>query len=390
MMSITRKQLFALFTANVIFWTILQGLVTMLPVYALALGADPASIGNYLGFVFFAMTVGGVTAGWLADRFQRRKRLLTVSILVNIPVTWLMSQVTSFEQLVIVTGVVHFLASVGFGMIVNLVGLSAGEAERGRVFGALGVTGPLGAVVAGSVSGVIVNRWGFSTLFTVVALGWALALLIVLFAQDKTVAPTEPAPDTRPALNALFYTMLVANLLAFGCGFLALLGRSIQMVGLDFDPEAISGVVAIGGAVSIPLPFLLGWLSDRISRYYVVAFCFLGGALGLFTLAGSSLLWHFAASSVLLTAVGASIGISQALVTDLVAPKSLGVALSLYGSAATIGGIFGFTGAGHAIQTFGLTPTYIAATIVTLVAAAVIIWLKSARQKRQALAGMPA
>lgn len=389
-MSITRKQLFTLFTANVIFWTILQGLVTMLPVYALELGADPASIGNYLGFAFFAMTVGGVTAGWLADRFQRRKRLLTAAILANIPVSWLMSQAASFEQLVIVTGIVHFLASVGFGMIVNLVGLSAGEAERGSVFGAMGVTGPLGAVVAGSVSGVIVNRWGFSTLFFVVALGWALALLIVLFAQDKTVAPTAPAPDTRPALNALFYTMLIANLFAFGCGFLALLGRSIQMVGLDFDPEAISGVVAIGGAVAIPLPFLLGWLSDRISRYYVVAFCFLAGAIGLFTLAGSNLLWHFAASSVLLTTVGASIGISQALVTDLVAPKSLGVALSLYGSAATIGGIFGFTGAGHAIQTFGLTPTYIAATIVTLVAAAVIIWLKFARQKRQALAEMPA
>lgn len=389
-MSISRKQLFTLFAANVIVWIAMNAQMTLLPVYALRLGADPAAIGNYLGFAFLAMAVAGLLAGWLSDRFQRRKTWLIAAVLLNIPATWLMSQVTSFGQLVIVTGIVYFLTAISFTMMGVLAGLSAGDAERGRVFGTLGMTGPIGAVVAGSISGVIVNRWGFPTLFLGAALCWILVLLVVLLVEDKIVAVPDSqavsASPARPALGGSFYLMLTANLLAFACGFISLLGRPLQMDGLGFDPEAIAGVVAIGGAVSIPLPFLLGRLSDRMSRYTVVAFCFLIGALGLFALAASTLLWHFAIASILLTAVGASIGISQALVTDLVPPKSLGVALSLYTSSLTLGGVLGLTSTGNAIQSFGLPATYIAGAALTLVAIGLLLRVQSGHRRRRALA----
>jgi MFS family permease len=386
-MKISRRQLVTLFVTNIIFWTVAQAFLTMLPVYALRLGAEPASIGNFLGVAMLAMPAGGVLAGWLADKLQRRRTLLAAAALLNIPATWLMSQVSDFGQLMILTGIEFFLISIGFAMILNLAGLFAGEAERGKVFGALGVTGPVGGVIAGSVSGMIANRWGFPALIQVVALFWVLGLLIALLVEEKRAAPAETQADSRSpsplTLGGAFYVMLAANLIAFACGFVAMLSRPLQMDGLGFNPEAISVVVAIGSAVSIPLPFLLGWLSDRISRYYVVAFCFLIGALGLLALVGSSLLWHFAAASALLPVVGASMGISQALVTDLVPPKALGVALALYSAALQIGAVIGFSTAGNAIQSFGLEATYITGAVLTLVAIGLLLAVQ-AKKKRQA------
>ena len=393
-MTISRRQLATLFVVNIILWIGAQSLMTMLPVYAVRLGAEPAAIGNFLGIGILAMPIGGVLTGWLADRFQRRKILLAAAALLNIPTIWLMGQAADLGQLTLLTGSYWFLQAIGIGMIINLAGLSAGESERGKVFGILGVTGPVGGVIAGAVSGVIVNRWGFPALFLAVALCYVLALLVVLLVEEKTGVPAETQADSGSSsplsLGWSFYAMLGANLIAFGCGFVGNLGKPLQMDGLGFDPEAISGVAAIGSAVSIPLPLLLGWLSDRINRYFVVAFCFLIGALGLVALMGSSLVWHFAVASALLPVLGASMGISQALVTDLVPSKSLGTALALYNAALQIGIVIGLISTGNAIQRLGLTATYIAGMALTLIAIVLLFVVQSAKKRQSAQASLAA
>ena len=62
---ISRKQLFALFGCSLVSWTIVQGTMALLPVYAIRLGADPASIGSFLSLAFLAVTLGTLAAGWL-------------------------------------------------------------------------------------------------------------------------------------------------------------------------------------------------------------------------------------------------------------------------------------------------------------------------------------
>lgn len=393
-MTISRKQLATLFVVNIILWMGASSLMTMLPVYAVQLGAEPAAIGNFLGIGILAMPIGGVLTGWLADRFQRRKILLAAAALLNIPTIWLMGQATDLGQLTLLTGSYWFLQAIGLGMIINLAGLSAGGSERGKVFGILGVTGPVGGVIAGAVSGVIVNRWGFPALFVAVALCYVLALLIALLVEEKMVAPTESRADSGSSsplsLGWSFYAMLGANLIAFGSGFVGNLGKPLQMDGLGFDPEAISGVAAIGSAVSIPLPFVLGWLSDRINRYYVVALCFVIGALGLVALVGSNVVWHFAIASALLPVVAASMGISQALVTDLVPSKSLGVALALYGAAIQIGIAIGLISSGNAIQSFGLMASYIGGAVLTLAAIGLLFAVQMRKKQQSTQAALAA
>ncbi|MFN8448122.1 MAG: MFS transporter [Anaerolineae bacterium] len=379
-----RKQFFALFLCSLTGWIIAQGTLALLPVYAVRLGADSSSIGNYLALAFGTLTVGTILAGWLSDRFQRRKAMLVIAGLVSIPATWLMGQASAYWQLVILTAVVWFCLGVSFTVISILAGLFAGETERGKIFGALALNTSLGALIGGAVSGPIVDQQGYSAWFLLAAACWVLQPLITLFMQDRVVSGVpHDAAATRlatPALGGMFYLLLLAHVIAFGANFFSVLGRPLLMDDLGFDSAAISGAVAVGGTVSLPFPLLVGWLSDRIGRYPLLIVCFVISALGLFVLAVSESLMHFWISSILLAAMGVALAIGPALVTDLVPPNILGSALSWYGFAPPAGGILGFMLTGYAIQGFGMTATFVGGALLTLIAAALLLRVQRSRQ----------
>jgi MFS family permease len=381
---ISKKQLFALFGCGLVSWTIIQGTIALLPVYAVRLGADPASTGTFLSLTFLAVTLGTLAAGWLADRFQRRKALIMLAGALNVPATWLMGQATAFWQLAALTAFVWFFVGIGFTSLNILAGLSAGEAERGKIFGILAINTSLGALVGGFVSGPIVERWGYPVWFLVAALCWVLQPAIGLLLQDKVVVRAQreavPAASSQPGFRNAFYLLLLANVLAFAASFVAVLGRPLLMDRLGFDLAAISGAVAVGGAVTLPFPLVLGWLSDRLGRYWLIMLCFFAGAVGLALLAVSVSLWHFWAASIFLAGVGVSLGIGPALITDLVPEESLGTALAWYGFAPSTGGIIGFMLTGYAIEIFGMATTFVAGAAFTLIAIALVVQVRRVQQ----------
>jgi MFS family permease len=381
----TKKQLIALFSCSLVGWTILLSILNLLPVYAVHLGADEALAGNLLALAFTALTAGTLVAGFLSDKLQRRKSTLILAGLLNIPATWWMGRAEEFWQLAILTTIVYFLIGVGAITINILAGLFAGASERGKVFGILAINTSLGALIGGVVSGTIVDHLGYSALFLLASGCWSLQALISSFLQDRVLAQAPRASESfqleEHAFGSMFYLFMLANLIAFGAGFIAVLGRPLLMNQLHFDVAAISGVVAIGGAVSLPLPLLLGWLSDRMNRYWLIIFCFLANAIGLFMLAGSLSLWHFGVSAILLSGTGVSLGIGPALVTDFVQPKNLGRALSWYNFSPSVGGILSFALAGYAFQGFGMYETFIGGAFLTLIAVILVIRVQHAKTK---------
>jgi MFS family permease len=382
---IPKKQLAALFFCSLVGWTILLSILNLLPVYAVQLGADEALAGNLLALAFTALTAGTLLAGWLSDKLQRRKSILILAGLLNVPATWLMGRATEFWQLVILTVIVYFLIGIGAITINILAGLFAGESERGKIFGLLAVNTSLGAILGGVLSGRIVDHWGYPVFFLLASLCWILQAFGALFLQDKVL--TETWRETRSmqaetsALGGMFYLFMLANLIAFGGGFIAALGRPLRMNELRFDTTAISSVIAIGGAVSLPLPLMFGWLSDRMNRYGLIMLCFLANAIGLFLLAGSLSLWHFGVSAILLSGTGVSLGIGPALVTDFVPPKSLGRALSWYNFSPSVGGILSFALGGYAFQGFGMDATFLGGAFLTLIAVALVVWVQRAKTR---------
>jgi len=382
-LTISRKQLFALFICNLVIWTLGNGLLPLLPVYVTQIGAAPAVAGYYMSLSRLALVAGTVVAGWLSDKLQCRKRLFIVGGVVSIPAIWLMGRAANIWHLAALIAAVWFLGGMGLTLLSILTGLFAEEAERGKVFGILSLTGGLSALIGGLTTGLIADRWGYPALFASLSVFWSLSPLTALLLEDKVVAQVRDSEAStageEPGLRGGFFLFLLASLGVAVAYYVSALGRSFAMNDLGFSAAAIASTAAIGGAVTLPLPPLIGWLSDRVDRKRLLAFCYLAGTVGLLVLVVSVSLWHFwVAVSLMFVLFNASSGVGSALVTDLVPQGSLGRGMSLFSAMISVGGIIGFAGTGYAFQNLGMLSTFIIGAFLPLIAIVLLIPIRQA------------
>ncbi len=378
----SKKLLSVLFICNLIPWTLGNGLAPLLPVYATQLGMAPALVGYYLAFSYLALALGTLAAGWLSDRFGHRKRWLIVSGLVNLPAIWLMGKASTAWQLTALTSAVWFLVGLDLALTPILAGLFAGPAERGKVFGVLGLAIGLGAVIGGFSIGAMADRWGYPAMFAALAGLAGILPLAGLWLEDKPfLRPKSAASASQPSpLGTGLYLLLAAGVATGVALFVGGLVTSLAMKQLKFLAADISGIAAIGGLVALPLSPWLGQLSDRIGRKRLLGLCYLAGGLGLATLTLSTVLWHFWLSAAFRAPVAyVGVGLGSAFVADLVPKESLGKGLSAFNATSWLGGILGFAFGGYAVQTFGLNPTLIAAIVIQLGAILLLLSIRQAR-----------
>jgi MFS family permease len=320
--------------------------------------------------------VGG---GWLSDRLGSRKGLLLFSAAALIPASLLMTQATDVAELTITTSITWFFVGIAHAMVNVLTGLNAAPEERGKVFGLIAMAVRLGALIAGLSSGWIVDRWGFHTLFVVLAGMAGLVLLVALFVEDKHMARPTPQKSAAPAehnFGTLFYLLLLANLVANLTLFVGNLGRPLTMTRLGFDAAAISSGIAVSAAVLMPFPLLVGWLSDKLGRGRFLTLCYLAGSAGILILIPAESLWHFWLSTSVTGMISISAGVAQAYVADLVPAKAMGQGMSLLNTTVWLAGTLGFGGAGLVIQALGMNTTLLLAAFLPLIAAALLTRLR--------------
>ncbi len=388
MEKMSKRQVSSLFLCNLVLWTIGHGIMPLLPVQATGLGAGEALGGACLALSMLAMTAGTVSAGWLSGRFRRRRIPALVAGLVATPALWLMGRVTTLWGLVMAMAVSFFCAGVVFASNSITAGLYAKGSERGKVFGLLALTLGLGTLLGGGLAGPIAGRWGYASMYTILALFGLLAPLTWLLWEERGGAPA-PSPKTAAAskgagLGKGFYLLFAASLGGAVAGFVFFLGRSFVMTDLGFDAGALTTAGAIGGTLALPIPLLAGWLSDRLGRKLFMAFSFLATTAALLTLSASTTLWHFWAASMLYTISCAGGPAASALVTDLVPRESLGRGLALYNATTWLGGITGCALTGYAAQSVGTTPTLIAGACVPLIAVGLLAASGSCRRPAEA------
>jgi MFS family permease len=355
-----KSQILSLFVCSFVVYTTGNGLIPLLPIYATQLGADSAAVGYYLAFSYIAVAAGAVSAGWVSDKFQRRKKPIIITGLAGIPVAWLMGRAGNIWSLSIATACLWFCLGLGLALTGILTGLSAGEDERGKIFGILSLTTGLGAVVGGLTTGFIVDQWDFPTMFAVVAAFFILLPLSGLFLKEKGVERTKEGDGPAKGKSGLgrnFYLLFCASLIASIAGFVILLVRSLMMM---------------------PLPLLMGWLSDRMGRKIFLYLGYLAGIISLTILVVSVSLWHFMIALALQAIIqGVNTSIGNAWVTDLVPQELLGRGLALYGATTWIGGVIGFAGGGYALQNLGTSPTLIIGICLPLIAMVILIPIRS-------------
>jgi MFS family permease len=289
-----------------------------------------------------------------------------------------MSRITDLVQITAANTTASFAVGMAFTLVSILAGLSAGEAERGKVFGTLSLTLGAGMLIGGIVAGPIADRWGFPILLLVSAGGMGLALLCGFFFRDVTVVSRIPdgprnATSRRAPLGGSYILLWGSVLLMSLAWYGGALGRIVAMNQLGFAATAISIATAVGGVVSLPVPLVLGWLSDRIGRKRLILFCYLAALAGLLIVAWTQLLWSFWGASALLTVGFTAYPLACALVADIVPPESLGMGLSLISAGSTLGGLLGSIGMGLAIQHMGAQTAFLAAALMPLAAAILLV-----------------
>jgi MFS family permease len=383
----TKKQLAILFLCSSVSWSIGNGVLPLLPVYATQLGATPLIAGLYLSFCYLAIATGAILAGWLSYRLQRCKIVLIVVDIAAIVPIYLMGRAPTVWALTFLTAVVWLIGGVKLALINILGGMFAAQSERGKVFGILSLATSLGLLIGGLSAGPIVDKWGYPALFSVSAAFAILSPLAALYLEDKPAVRDRRDAGSGPGVGAKldrqFTLLFVANLVAAVGGFAGMLGRSLAMDGLGFAATAISSTGMIGGIVSLPLPPVVGWLSDRIERRRLLVVGYVLGLSSPLVLLVSSALWHFWIAVILgyiSLAITSSVG--PALVTDVVPTEAVGRAVSRFSATGWIGGIIGFAGTGYAIQHLGLRPTFALGAFLSLVSAALVAALPRRAPKR--------
>jgi MFS family permease len=380
-MNISRKQLASLFVSSLVPWVVGNGLLPLLPVYAVELGADSAVAGLYLAFSYLAIAFGAFSAGWVSGSRYRRRFPLIIASSVGVPLAWLMGQANSVWALTILTALLWFCGGLGLGLIGILTGMSAGENERGKIFGILALTSGLGAVVGGLGTGWLVKNWGYTPMFNTLAvfsLLWPLTALLLEEKQgDKPQHEEEIARETKP-LGRNYSLLFSASILVSIAGFFILLMRSLVMSNMGFGPLEISSTVVVGGLIAMPLPFLMGWLSDRIDRKTFLVLGYFSAFAGLIILLVSNTLWHFWLVLIFQgIAMGCNSSVGNAWVTDLLPNASLGKGLALFGATTWIGGGIGFALAGYLLQNLGFAPTCFIGGCLGLAAIGLLIPIRS-------------
>jgi MFS family permease len=384
----TKKQLFTLFVCSVVPPAVGTGLLGLLPVYLTRLGADSALTGLFLAASFLALAISTVVAGRLSDWLQRRKPLLIMGGVLAIPSAWLMGLATSIAELTVLMAVLSFAGGIVITMVNILAGLFADENERGRIFGIIALSVPLAGLFSGLTSGPIVDRWGYPALFALSALLYVVVPVTGFFVKDKMVVPliSEGAPSSLRALftTRTFLFLFFASIVAHTANSENILARPLIMDSLNYDATAIASTGAVGGLVTLPLPILIGWLSDRLGRKPFLILCYLMTTAGLVMLASASELWHFWAATALQGVLVASLVVGSALITDTFPKGILGAPLSLFNATPWIGFVVGFGGAGAAMNAFGMGPTLISGALLTLIAALLLIPIPRRQPQYQA------
>jgi MFS family permease len=325
--------------------------------------------------------VGALIAGRPGGMLQRRAFLVPFSLLA-IPLIMLMGRVTAVWQLLVLTGILWLGGGCQVTSINIIASRHTAESERGRVFGMIGVAFSASSVVGGMAIGALVDRSGYATMFVVVAgLNLLVPLAFMLLPRvpvERLTAASGSASSARavPLIGSAAILFLIAQILASTANGAGNLGRSLLMDARGFSASAITSTLVIGSLVTLPVPFVLGWLSDRIGRRSVLITCYACGAASLVLLVVSSALWHFWIVGLLIAVLGISVSIGPAFIADLVPPARVGIAMSLFQAAFYLGSIAGMSALVPATGAIGTPWTLAIAAAVTAASVVLLLFVR--------------
>lgn len=314
--------------------------IPILPIYLTSvLGFDKTFIGVTEGLVTAGASIFKLVAGFLTDKFGRKKPFIFLGYLLSLVARPLLAVVSvgSF-----ILGL-RFIDGIGKGMKDSpkdaLIADSTQADNRGKGFGIARALDTLGSVVGPLVLFALLyllkdTPAKYHIILFLTAIPLVVTLIILKFKVKET--PTEKkslSPFTTVVLPRRFYLFL-GIMLIFSLGnssdaFLILRAQNLGVVLL-----AIPLVYALFNLVYAVASVPLGSLSDRIGREKVILFGFIAYAIAYFGFALANTgyqIWFLFAFYGLYYAT--TEGVAKAFVADMVSVDHRGRAYGIYNTA---------------------------------------------------------
>ncbi len=177
---------------------LMSSLVTLIPLYLKRIDIDETAMGGIITAVIFGTILSQLPIGYAADRYGKRRVLLAAAALAAI-VFVVMPLGTTWYSFVITGALLGACAGTFYPIGLSLIGeivkpqrLGAANALFSLVFGIGSLTGP-------TLSGIAMNRFGYSWLFYLPAIltaAFALEIIVLHNAtkvRDKVIAEGSEA-----------------------------------------------------------------------------------------------------------------------------------------------------------------------------------------------------
>jgi MFS family permease len=377
-----KQRLFVILNLSLVSGFVILGVSIVspiLPQYALSFDIPVALVGWAISAFALARLVTDIPAGFLADRFGRKKVMISGLVLV-IVASFAAGIATTYGWLI----VSRIVAGLGSALYMTsattwVAQVSAGSA-RGRYMSLYTGLVFAGTAFGPTIGGYVAARFGLNAPFFAYAL-FALAGLIATLPMKETA---DSAQATRTEMHISDIVRLLSNrsFMLVNCAVLAVFFLRIGVrstlvplyadLNLGLPPDSIGIILTVAAVTTAIITFPAGRLSDRVGRKGPMMAC-------LFLSAIVSVLIPFQKSQASLTGIMALYGLATGLQgsiaawpADLAPKERLGTSMGVYRVMGDAGMVLGPIAATYIADYTGdltvtLTPFLVPAIVTTIV-----------------------
>ena len=361
----------------------------VLPAFLLSIGAGPALLGIIEGVAESVASFGKLFSGYLADRFELRKPLVTGGYAVSNIAKPLLALATRWWQ---VLGV-RFADRGAKGLRGTARDVMLAESTRagamGGAFGLLQAMDSAGAILGPLVALLLLARVGFRTLFWMAGIPGLAAVLVIWLGARETHRTAEKESKRGSlehkrvsfaeflhggaALPRGFYILVLAvTLFSLGNSSDMFLVLRAHTAGLTARQAPLFGLVF--NVVYTAAAWPAGKLSDRTSKRSLAALGYLIFAAVYFCFAAApsrAALWAAMAGYGIYYAL--TDPVLRALVAESVAPESRGRAFGIYFFSTSLATLAASLLAGQLWKHLGPGVPFVVSAALALVAAVMLV-----------------
>ena len=393
-----KQRLFVILNLSLVSGLVILGVTIISPVlpqYALSFSIPVALVGWAISAFALARLVTDIPAGLLADRFGR-KRIMVSGLVLIILSSIGAGTANSYAWLIFA----RILGGIGSALYMIsattwVVQVSAGE-SRGRYMSLYTGLVFAGTAFGPTIGGYTAARFGLSAPFFAYAVLGLAGLIATLPLKEPADSPQ--AERSKMRMKDILSILSNRSFMLVNCAVLALFflrtgvrGTLVPLyasLNLGLSEERIGILLTVAAVATAVCTFPSGWLSDKVGRKRPMMAClFLSGVAALLIPSQESL----AGLMGIMAFYGVATGLqgSMAAWPADVAPKGrLGTSMGVYRVMADIGMVLGpITATYVADYTGDLTVTFmpfLAPALLSFVVGVLVIWAKDPARRRHA------